>query len=355
MSLIDYGWNDSWGAKLNEIGQGEGIAARVVAEHRELYRVHTGSEEISARISGRLRHEALCHADLPAVGDWVVVERGETGGEARIQAILPRASTFSRKAPGEKTDEQIVGANVDTVWIVSPLDAERNATRIERYLTLVWESGAAPAVVLTKSDLSDAPAGVVADLDQRLIAVPIHAVSARDGDGVSELDQYLSRGSTVALLGPSGAGKSTLINKLAGREVMRTAEVREIDGKGRHTTTHRQLVHLPTGGLLLDTPGMRELQLWSGEDGLEKSFADIEELAAHCRFGDCSHDSEPGCAVRAALESGDLLPERFESFGKLEKEIAYLERRQDLRADLEERQRWKEITKEYKRWVKKKT
>jgi ribosome biogenesis GTPase len=180
-------------------------------------------------------------------------------------------------------------------------------------------------------------------------------VSARDGNGVSELDHYLSRGATVALLGPSGAGKSTLINKLAGREVMRTAEVREIDGKGRHTTTHRQLVHLPTGGLLLDTPGMRELQLWSGEDGLEKSFADIEELAAQCRFGDCSHDSEPGCAVRAALESGDLLPERFESFRKLEKEIAYLERRQDLRADLEERKRWKEITKDYKRWVKTKT
>lgn len=354
MSLFDYGWNESWDAKLKEIGRGGGSAARVVAEHRELYRVHTGSEEIPARISGRLRHEALCHADLPAVGDWVVIERADTGDEARIRAILPRASVFSRKAPGETTDEQIVGANVDTVWIVSPLDAERNATRIERYLTLVWESGAAPAVVLTKSDLSDAPGEVVADLDQRLIAVPIYAVSAQDGDGLSGLDQYLTRGATVALLGPSGAGKSTLINKLAGKEVMRTAEVREIDGKGRHTTTHRQLVHLPTGGLLLDTPGMRELQLWSGEAGLEHSFADIGELASHCRFGDCSHDSEPGCAVRAALESGDLLPERLESFRKLEKEIAYLERRQDLRADLEERQRWKEITKEYKRWVKKK-
>jgi ribosome biogenesis GTPase len=290
---------------------------------------------------------------MPAVGDWVVVEVDAQCDEARIRTILPRASVFSRKAAGERTEEQVVGANVDTVWIVSPLDAERNPARIERYLTLAWESGASPVVVLTKADLSAEPLAVVADLSERLVAVPIHAVSARDGAGIPELGQYVTPGRTVALLGPSGAGKSTLINTLAGEEIMRTAEVREGDGKGRHTTTHRQLVLLPAGGILLDTPGMRELQLWSGDEGLERGFPDIETLAANCRFSDCSHDTEPGCGVQNALADGELSPERFESFRKLQKEIAYFERRQDLRADLEERQRWKSITKEYKRWVKK--
>ncbi|MFQ5528376.1 MAG: ribosome small subunit-dependent GTPase A [Thermoanaerobaculia bacterium] len=353
MSLIDYGWNDSWAERLSEADVEGGIAARVVAEHRELFRVHTGSEEIAARIAGRLRHVALSSAELPAVGDWVVIDSADERGDALIQNILPRRSVFSRKAAGKRTDEQIVAANVDTVWIVSPADADRNPARIERYLTMVWESGASPVVVLSKADLSPAPERTIAEVAERVIGAPSHAVSAISGAGLDELEQYLAPGSTIALLGPSGAGKSTLINRLAGQEVMRTAEVRDSDSKGRHTTTHRQLVLLPSGALLLDTPGLRELQLWSAEEGLEKSFADIEALAAGCRFSDCGHDSEPGCAVQAAIRAGTLDLARFESFRKLEKELAYLERKQDVRADLAERQRWKEITKDYRRWFKK--
>lgn len=350
MSLVDYGWKALWAERLAAVAGLGADAARVVAEHRGIYRVHTGSAEVAARISGRLRHSASSPADLPAVGDWVVVEMHDE--EARILAVLPRISVFSRKMAGKRTDEQVVGANVDMVWIVSPVDADRNATRIERYLTLVWDSGASPAVVLTKADLSAAPEMVVADLGKRLVAVPIHVVSALDGTGVDELARYLAPGTTTALLGPSGAGKSTLINRLAGEEVMKTADVRESDGKGRHTTTHRQLILLPAAGLVLDTPGLRELQLWSGEEGLERGFADIEELAAGCRFSDCSHESEPGCAVQDAIACGEVTSERFESFRKLQKELAYLVRRQDLRADLEERQRWKEIAKESRRWFK---
>jgi ribosome biogenesis GTPase len=355
MTLIDYGWSDSWAARLSEAEVGGGVVARVVAQHGELLRVHTGSEEIAARISGRLRHAAGSSAELPAVGDWVVIEPGGERGTALVRHVLPRRTVFSRKAAGKRTDEQIMAANVDCVWIVSAAEAERNPSRVERYLTVVWESGAQPVVVLTKIDLAVDAGSMIADVARRAIGVPLHAVSAMTGTGLEELEQYLAAGSTIALLGPSGAGKSTLINRLAGREVMRTSEVRESDGKGRHTTTHRQIVRLPSGALLLDTPGMRELQLWSADEGLEKSFADIEALAAGCRFSDCGHDSEPGCAVRAALQDGTLDPERLESFRKLEKELGYLERKQDVRADLAERQRWKEITKDYRRWFKKRS
>jgi ribosome biogenesis GTPase len=258
-------------------------------------------------------------------------------------------STFSRKAAGKRTDEQIVGANVDTVWIVSAFDSDLNPARLERYVTLVWESGASPVVVVAKADLSEAPESIVAGLTARVVGVPIHAVSAIDGAGLEVLRRYLAPGQTIALLGSSGVGKSTLINRLAGHEVMRTVSVRASDGKGRHTTTHRQLVLLPSGGLLLDTPGMRELQLWSSDEGLEKSFPDIDAIAAGCRFADCRHESEPGCAVHAAVESGELAPGRLENFRKLTRELAYFERKRDVRAELEEKQRWKELTKEYRR------
>jgi ribosome biogenesis GTPase len=352
MSLQAYGWNDAWAARLAGAGHDGGEVARVVAEHRGAYRVHDGNDELPARISGRLRHDAEGGPGFPAVGDWVVIESSEQGGEALIQAVLPRVSKFSRKAAGKRTDEQVVGANIDTVWIVTALDADFSPNRIERYLTLVWESGATPVVILTKADLCEDPEPILAELSSRLLGLPVHAVCALDGAGTDVLHEYLAPGHTIALLGSSGVGKSTLINRLAGREVMRTAPVREHDGKGRHTTSHRQLVKLPSGGLLLDTPGMREIQLWSGAAGLEKGFSDIEDLATGCRYADCSHDSEPGCAVRAAVDGGDLPHERLESYRKLQKELAYIKRKQNIRAEQAERQRWKEIIKSYRKHFK---
>jgi ribosome biogenesis GTPase len=353
VSLTEYGWSQVWADRLAQSGGGE--AARVVAEHRGQFKVWADAEELVARTAGRLRHAAASSADLPAVGDWVVIDRAGEGGEVVIRTVLPRTSVFSRKVPGRRATEQVVGANIDIVWVVTPIEAARNAARIERYVTLVWEGGASPVVVLTKVDLASRPEAEVASLAVRLTAVPVHAVSAVDGAGLDELRGYLAPGVTIVLLGPSGVGKSTLINRLAGREVMATGSVRAADGKGRHTTRHRQLVLLPSGGLLLDTPGMRELQPWGAEDGLEKSFADIEELAAACRFSDCLHETEPGCAVLGAVEDGELEEARLASWRKLQKELAHIERRRELRADLEERQRWKAITKEFRRSPKRRT
>ena len=355
MSLAVYGWNKTWAERLAAVDCGSGVAARVLSEHRDVYRVHTGSKHLPARVSGRLRHDSSNAADLPAVGDWVVVEHSGEDSDALIQVVLPRMSTFSRQTAGKRTDEQIVAANVDTVWIVSAFDSDLNPARLERYVTLVWQSGASPAVVLAKADLSQAPESVVASLTARMVGVPVHAVSVLDGAGLEALGDYLTPGSTIALLGSSGVGKSTLINRLAGSEVMRTASVRESDGKGRHTTTHRQLVLLPSGALLLDTPGMRELQLWSADEALERSFEDIEALARACRFADCEHESEPGCAVHAAVQSGELASGRLENFRKLKRELAHSERKQDARTGLNEKKRWKERTKEYRDRFKGKT
>jgi ribosome biogenesis GTPase len=351
MSLEDYGWNADWEQKFTVAVKADGLPARVVAEHRGQFRVCTGLGERSARISGRLRHDAGGPADLPSVGDWVVLGV-EPDGEARIHQVLPRQTRFSRKSAGTRTDEQVIAANVDMVWIVTAFGPNFNRNRIDRYLALVWESGALPMVILSKSDLTEAPLKAAAEMESSLIGVPVLPVSAKDDFGMEQLSSSLSPGKTIALLGSSGVGKSTLLNRLAGSEVMQTGEIRAGDGKGRHKTTHRQLVLLPGGGLLLDTPGMREIQLWNAEKGLEQSFSDIDELAASCRYADCGHQTEPGCAVREAVEQGRLDQTRLESFLKLCKELDYLERKQDVRAALKEKQRWKEITTDYRRHLK---
>jgi ribosome biogenesis GTPase len=318
------------------------MPARVVAEHRTSYRVQTDTAELPARISGRLRHQASNPAELPAVGDWVVVQASAESAEATIHRVLPRKSKFSRKVAGARAEEQIAAANVDTLWIVSSLDQDFSLRRIERYMALAWEGGANPVIVLTKSDLSDDADRRTCEVESIAFGTPVHTTSSVTRDGLSELNAYLSNDATVALVGSSGVGKSTLVNALAGTFLQPTASVRE-DGKGRHTTTQRHLLRLPGGGLIIDTPGMRELQLWDSQSGLVDTFGDIDEIATSCRFSDCRHAGEPGCAVMDAVRQGQLTEDRLQSYQKLQRELDYLERKQDVRAQLNEKQRIKSI------------
>jgi ribosome biogenesis GTPase len=319
--LETLGWDDSWRAAF-EPHQAAGLApGRVAAGHRGAYDVVTAEGEARARVSGRLRHEAS-PADLPVVGDWVALDL--RGSRATIHAVLPRRTKFSRLNVAR---EQVVAANVDVVFVVSSLSEPLDPRVLERYLTLAWESGARPVILLTKADLEPDPEAVAGELSGMGGDVPVHAISARSGFGLDHVRSYLGPGVTGALLGPSGVGKSTLVNRLVGEDdLLPTAAVRD-DGSGRHTTTRRQLVSLPGGGLVVDNPGMREVHLWLAEEGLEAAFPDIVELAAHCRFSDCSHEAEPDCAVQAALADGSLAPERWRSYRDLRLELAELEER----------------------------
>jgi ribosome biogenesis GTPase len=340
LDLNALGWDAAREDELHTYGEDGLSPARVAAQHRGGYALLAPQGELPGDVAGRLRHEVGWRTGLlPAVGDWVLIRVSEDGTRAVIEAVLERRSKFSRKAatgPSNVTEEQIVAANVDTVFLVAGLGHDFNVRRLERYLTTAWESGSTPVIVLTKADLyPDEVEIAVAETEAVAIGVPVHAVSGITGEGVDALDAYLAPGKTVALLGSSGVGKSTLVNHLAGHEVLSTREVRS-DGRGRHTTSHRELVPLPGGALLLDTPGMRELQLWSTES-LDTSFSDIVELASRCRFSDCAHQTEPGCAIREALAAGTLDRERWTSYQKLQRELRALEIRQDGRLRMEER------------------
>jgi ribosome biogenesis GTPase len=306
--------------------------------------VVTEAGELLAETRGRLRRGEDA-AGLPVTGDWVVV-RPLDGERGVVLAVLPRRTAFSRKAAGGETAEQVVGANVDTVFLVMGLDADYNPRRLERYLVLSWESGARPVVVLNKTDLCADLASRTREAEEVAAGVEVRAVCALSGEGLDSLQPELQPGRTVALLGSSGAGKSTLANRLLGREVQPTREVRARDGRGRHTTTARELLALDSGALLLDTPGLRELQLWATEDALGAAFEDVAALASRCRFRDCSHETEPGCAVREAAEAGTLPPDRLASHAKLQREIRHLAVRRDQRARQAEKARWKAIHKQ---------
>lgn len=351
MNLHDLGWNNHFAAAFEPYREQGLVPARVVAQ-KGLHQVSTGDTEHFADIAGKLRHESKGPAgasSYPAVGDWVALRPPTGDGRAMIHAILPRTSKFSRKSAGQRTDEQVVAANVDTIFLVSGLDGDFNPRRIERYLTAAWDSGAQPVVVLNKLDRCDDPERCLLETEAVAMGVQVHRVSALTGQGCEALWDYLGPGLTVGLLGSSGVGKSTLINRLLGREVQKTGDVREGDDRGKHTTTHRELFRVPTGGLLIDTPGLRELQLWEADQGIESAFADIEDLAEGCRFGDCRHVGEPGCAVEEALASGTLSPERLESYRKLQRELRQIHLKQDELARLQEKKRVKVIHKSLKK------
>lgn len=308
--------------------------ARVVFESNEFYRIVTASGEVEARLAGRLRQGNT----LPVVGDWVAVPAGQES-LLLIQEILPRQTQLSRKIPGEKTQEQIVAANMDTVFVVMGLDGDYNLRRLERFLVMVNASGAQGVVVLTKADLH--PDSVGARLDAQAVApgVPVWAVSSTQGEGLEPIRSQLAPGLTVVLIGSSGAGKSTLLNRLCNSPVMLTGAVRQSDDRGRHTTTHRQLVRLPNGGLLIDNPGIREVQLWGEGEDLAEAFHDLEALATGCRFRDCQHQEEPGCEVQGAIEQGRLQKARLANWQTLQKELRHLERRRDVAASRQEDRR----------------
>ncbi|MGI9170691.1 MAG: ribosome small subunit-dependent GTPase A [Caulobacteraceae bacterium] len=320
------------------------IAGRVILQQRGLYGLATQLGELRGQIAGRLAREAEA-GGYPAAGDWVALAPGGPGETAVIHHVLARRTAFTRKAAGSAGGMQVVAANIDVAFVVAAMDGDFNPRRLERYLAAAWQSGAAPVVVLTKADLAADVVGAVAAAEAAAPGVPVLAISSPTGRGLEVVRGHLAPGLTGVMVGPSGAGKSTLLNALVGAERMATGAVREADGRGRHTTSHRELIVLPGGGLLLDTPGMRELGLWESDAGVSATFHDIEILAARCRFGDCGHTNEPGCAVRAALESGLLDADRWRAFGKLRRELAFVEAKENPALRAVRRRRWIEITK----------
>jgi ribosome biogenesis GTPase len=343
--LRGFGWDDGWQEAFAEHEAAGRVPGRVCLEQRGSWRVLTEDGERPASLAGRVRHEAVGRPDLPVVGDWVALTVASDDEAARIEAVLPRRSAFVRRLAGGTAEAQVLAANLDVVFLVSGLDGDYNPRRIERAVTLAWESGARPVVVLNKADLCVDTEARVAEVTALAPGVPVHATRGLEGGGLEVFTAELRRGVAGALLGSSGVGKSTIINRLLGREALATAPVREHDARGRHTTTHRQLFVLPSGGLLVDTPGLREFGLWGEGTGLGATFADIDALAPGCRYRDCRHADEPGCAVRQAVADGRLDAERLASYHKLAKELAFLNRQVDQRAALEEKRRWKSIHK----------
>jgi len=345
--LEQVGWSPAW---QNAFARHEGefagaVAARVIREDYGAYKVMTATGERLAEVSGNFRHSAQERRDFPAVGDWVVLQVPDAHSTCVMHAVLPRVSAFVRKGAGRPPEEQVVAANIDTAFLVSGLDHNFNLRRMERYLTLAYESGADPVILLNKADCAQDIDWAREQAENIAYGIPVLVLSATQGLGLDAVWDFLKPGTTGALLGSSGVGKTSLINALLGVEAFRTAAVREHDSRGRHTTSFRQLIPLPNGAVLIDTPGMRELQLLAGEATINQAFDEIAEWAGSCRFRDCSHTGEPGCAVQAALATGELCPERYESYLRQRKEIRHHQIESDIHLKIAEQRKWKSIHK----------
>jgi len=333
LDMGSLGWNAAFERDFERYSLEGNSAGRIAGEHLHLYRVYAEQGEFLARVSGKMRHNAHDRRDYPAIGDWVAFNpTARYPGaldKAIIHAVLPRKSRFSRKVAGRTTEEQILAANVDTVFLMTALNRDFNLRRIERYLTLAWDSGADPVIVLSKSDLCEDIEGRTAEVERIAMGVPVHPICSLSGHGLDALSQYLGYGKTVVVLGSSGAGKSTLINAFTGDDSLSTGATRESDDRGRHTTSSSRMIASPAGGYIIDTPGLRELALWCTQEGLDRAFADIESYAGECRFADCSHRTEPGCAVLRALDQGLLDRARYDSYLRLQRELAHLIQKED--------------------------
>jgi ribosome biogenesis GTPase len=348
LPLIEqYGWSDALRLAFEPHARAGHIPGRIIVQQREAHLVVTDGGNLSARLSGRLRHEAR-EAGHPAAGDWVALSAKAGEDKATIHAVLPRRTAFVRRAADSVQTLQVIAANIDVVFVVTSMNADLNPRRLERFLAAAWQSGAKPVVVLTKADLCEQPEVQAAEVAALAAGCPVLIVSAREGLGLGSLMDHILPGETCVLIGSSGVGKSTLVNVLLGEKRMATQEIRAADARGRHTTSHRQVVLLPGGGLILDTPGIREVGLIDADEGLSTVFDDIEHLAQNCRFRDCGHSSEPGCAVRGALDEGLLDAGRWAHFQKLSREVTALGVTKDRMAQEVERRRQAMLQKAYR-------
>jgi len=341
-ALSGMGWTSFFQTHSEKLSRGNLFPARVVGVRKNRFHVSQGKGEWLASVAGRISHQA--DAPYPVVGDWVLM------ADTVIAAVLPRKNALSRGAAGTRgkqepqpTREQVIAANIDTVFVVCGLDRDFNLRRIERYLTLVYNCGLNPAIILTKADLQPEPERFVNQVEAIAFGVPVHLVSAADTVGLRQLEGYLSPGQTVTMIGSSGAGKSTLVNRLYGKPIQATGPVSEKVGKGTHITTNRDLIVMPQGGMVIDNPGIREIAFWDGDSGVTSAFPDIERLAAQCHFSDCGHTHEPGCRVLLAVTDGEMAPDRLASYQKMKREMAYLSERRHKSADRVEKERWKQV------------
>jgi ribosome biogenesis GTPase / thiamine phosphate phosphatase len=356
MELVKLGWDDFFSSQLQHIKKDSLCPARVISAQKNTFQVAGEQGELTAAIAGKLRHQVAYKKDLPAVGDWVLIKPMPEQNGAVILQVLQRKTVLTRKAAGSRkklaetaAEEQVIGANIDTFIIVTALDRDFNLRRIERYLALVYSSGAQPVILLNKADLVENAGEYSDQVSEIAISVPVLLASAKNGHGISELLGYIPEGKTAALIGSSGVGKSTIINKLLGFEKQKVHQISDYDEKGMHTTTHRELICLENGGIIMDNPGMRELQLWGADENLDNAFQDIEELARNCRFSDCQHESEPSCAVKQALKAGGLDLDRYHNYIKLKRELKYLSERQHKSANLVEKEKWQNYFKQEKK------